>query len=80
MKKKKKKTQKIMEKRVATAVCVLLVGVLVILGSERVEGRYLPTRSNNDKLDKLKDLLREVSASKQLVIQCKSVLPNYNLV
>lgn len=74
------KTQTIMEKRVATAVCVLLVGVLVILGSERVEGRYLPTRSNNDKLDKLKDLLREVSASKQLVLQCKSGLSNYILV
>lgn len=34
---------------------------LVLLASTAVNGRYLPTRSNEDSLDKLRDLLRDVS-------------------
>lgn len=37
---------------VAVCLCVLLAPV---------HGRYLPTRSNEDNLDKLRDLLRDVS-------------------
>lgn len=36
---------------------------LVLLASTTVSGRYLPTRSNEDSLDKLRDLLRDVSGS-----------------
>lgn len=46
--------------RIVTAVICVMFAFLVF-NYEKVEGRYLPTRSNTDKLDKLKELLREVS-------------------
>ncbi|XP_031331430.1 uncharacterized protein LOC116162048 [Photinus pyralis] len=39
----------------------LLAALLAILMSGNVaEGRYLPTRGNSDRLDKLKELLKEL--------------------
>lgn len=44
---------------------LVLAGLcLMLLASSTVNGRYLPTRSNEDSLDKLRDLLRDVSAKK----------------
>lgn len=42
----------------ATLLCVVVLSI--ILNSNTTEGRYLPTRSNSDRLDKLRELLKEV--------------------
>ncbi|KAL1501695.1 hypothetical protein ABEB36_006977 [Hypothenemus hampei] len=41
----------------------LLVLLIVILAEPQVEARYLPTRSNTDKIDKLRDLLKDLLES-----------------
>lgn len=46
-------------------VCFCLVSVLVL----NTEGRYLPTRSDRDRLDKLRELLRDVSEECVYVMQ-----------
>lgn len=44
---------------------VLLMAMLLVLAAlvseYRVETRYLPTRSNGDRIDKLRELLKDVS-------------------
>lgn len=43
---------------------ISVVFIIYLCSRQTVEGRYLPTRSNSDRIDKLKELLREVSIQK----------------
>lgn len=47
---------------------------LVLLASTTVNGRYLPTRSNEDSLDKLRDLLRDVSGGSDVIMSVGLIL------
>lgn len=47
---------------------------LVLLASTTVSGRYLPTRSNEDSLDKLRDLLRDVSVGSAVIMSAGLIL------
>lgn len=39
----------------------LLISICLVVLNKSCDARMLPTRSNDDKLDKLRDLLRDVS-------------------
>lgn len=41
-------------------ISVLLLTFVVLNLNQQTEARYLPTRSNGDRLDKLRELLKEV--------------------
>lgn len=43
------------------------VAIILFASVTTVHSRYLPTRSNEDSLDKLRDLLRDVSASEKIL-------------
>ena len=43
---------------------------VLVLKTEMGEGRYLPTRSNSDRIDKLRELLKEVSRVYKVHIIC----------
>lgn len=61
----------------ATKLAITTVSIVFILyictARQTVEARYLPTRSNSDRIDKLKELLREVSSTKKSPPQSKSI-------
>lgn len=63
------------QNRIVATVALCVLFVFLVLHKEQVEGRYLPTRSNTDKLDKLKDLLREVS---ELYKKCLKAKDRFN--
>lgn len=45
-----------------TSICLLVIVTVLILDKCMiVEARYLPTRSNGDRIDKLRELLKDVS-------------------
>lgn len=56
---------------------------LFLVALSCVKGRYLPTRANADRLDKLKELIRDVSGLRQLkdypCCEKKSLLRKYIL-
>lgn len=39
----------------------ITVGLILVIVASKTEARMLPTRSNEDQLDKLRELLRDVS-------------------
>jgi hypothetical protein len=49
--------------------CLVLFVTLALERSCTVHARYLPTRSNGDRVDKLRELLRDVS----LCISCDDI-------
>ena len=46
---------------------ILLVALLLVALYAATEARYLPTRSQDDRLDRLRELLRDVSTSKPVL-------------
>ena len=54
-------SDRMFDRKFVFAVLFVIFATLALETRHTVEARYLPTRSNSDRVDKLKELLKDVS-------------------